>query len=87
MSLDPEMGITGNSAKSLPAFQGEMRKKGAVEGREEARKTFESHPKDSERPHFQQQKLKEIHSQFTSQKSTALSKIMTTAIFLKCLNI
>lgn len=36
MSLDPEMGITGNSAKSLPAFQGEMRKKGAVEGREEA---------------------------------------------------
>lgn len=34
MSLDPEMGITGNWGKSLPAFQGEMRKKGAEGGEE-----------------------------------------------------
>lgn len=32
MSLDPEMEITGNWAKSLPAFQGETRKKGAMKG-------------------------------------------------------
>lgn len=32
MSLDPEMGITGNWGKSLPAFQGEMRKMGAEGG-------------------------------------------------------